>query len=157
MASVNRVIIIGYLGQDPETRYSPGGDAITNLSVATSEAWKDKNGEKQEHTEWWSVTLFGKIAEVASEYLRKGSLVYIEGRGRTETWEKGGEKKYRFKLIGDRMQMLGSKSDAKPAGEKPAETSAKDYAAASGGGKRPAPAKDKGQSGFEDLEDDIPF
>lgn len=107
MASVNRVIIIGYLGQDPETRYAPSGDAITNLSVATSETWKDKNGEKQEHTEWWSVTLFGKIAEVASEYLRKGSLVYIEGRGRTETWEKDGEKKYRFKLIGDRMQMLG--------------------------------------------------
>src|SRR6478735_197226 len=110
MASVNKVILIGNLGRDPETRYTTGGDAITNLNIATSEQWKDKNGEKQEKTEWHRVVLFGRQAEIAGEYLKKGRSVYIEGRLQTRKYtDKDGVEKYSTEIVGDRMQLLGSR------------------------------------------------
>ena len=110
MASVNKAIIIGSLGRDPEIRYMPNGDAICNLSVATSETWKDKSGEKQERTEWHRISMFGKLAEIAGQYLAKGSSVYLEGKLQTRKWtDKDGVDKYTTDIIADRMQMLGGK------------------------------------------------
>jgi len=110
MASVNKVILIGNLGRDPETRYMPDGGAITNISVATTDVWKDKQGEKQEKTEWHRVAFFGKLAEIAGEYLKKGSQVYVEGRLQTRKWQdKEGVDKYTTEIVADRMQMLGSR------------------------------------------------
>ncbi len=106
MASVNKVILIGNLGRDPEVRYMPDGGAITNVSIATTESWKDKNGEKQEKTEWHRVAFFGKLAEIAGEYLKKGSQVYVEGRLQTRKWQdKDGNDKYTTEIVADRMQM----------------------------------------------------
>jgi single-strand DNA-binding protein len=153
MASVNKVILIGNLGRDPEVRYMPSGDAVANISIATTETWKDKNGEKQEKTEWHRVAMFGKTAEVAGEYLKKGSQVYIEGRLETRKWtDKEGHERYTTEIRADRMQMLGSRSggsermappedDAPRAPATPAQKSA---------------GAPKGSS-LEDLEDDIPF
>ena len=108
MASVNKVILLGNLGRDPETRYTTGGDAVTNLNIATSEQWKDKNGEKQERTEWHRVVLFGRQAEVAGEYLKKGRSVYIEGRLQTRKYtDKDGVEKYSTEVVADRMQLIG--------------------------------------------------
>jgi len=108
MASVNKVILLGNLGRDPETRYTTGGDAVTNLRIATSEQWKDKSGEKQEKTEWHTVVLFGRQAEVAGEYLKKGRSVYIEGRLQTRKWtDKEGVEKYSTEIVADRMQLIG--------------------------------------------------
>src|SRR3954466_2173230 len=108
MASVNKVILLGNLGRDPETRYTTGGDAGTNLNIATSEQWKDKSGEKQERTEWHRVVLFGRQAEVAGEYLKKGRSVYIEGRLQTRKYtDKDGVEKYSTEIVGDRMQLIG--------------------------------------------------
>jgi single-strand DNA-binding protein len=146
MASVNKVILIGNLGGDPEVRYAPSGYAVATLSLATTEKWKDKNGEPMERAEWWKVTLFGKLGEIAGEYLRKGSTVYIEGRGRTETWEKDGAKHYRFTVVADRMQMLGGKPASDQQERAPRTAPPKEAA-------KPAP---KGDSGFDDLEE-IPF
>src|SRR5215203_4890533 len=113
MASVNKVILIGNLGRDPETRYTTGGDAVTNLNIATTEAWKDKGGEKQEKTEWHRVVLFGRQAEIAGEYLKKGRSVYIEGRLQTRKYtDKEGVEKYATEVVGDRMQLLGSGRDS---------------------------------------------
>ena len=113
MKGVNKVILVGTCGQDPETRYTPNGNAITNLSVATSESWTDKqSGQKVEKTEWHRVALFGKVAEIAGEYLRKGSQVYIEGKLQTREWEKDGIKRYTTEIIVDMrgtMQLLGGK------------------------------------------------
>src|SRR5215217_4913781 len=110
MASVNKVILIGNLGKDPETRYLPSGDAVTNISVATTDTWKDKSGEKQEHTEWHRVAFFGKTAEIAGEYLKKGSPVYVEGRIRTRKWQdKEGQDRYSTEIVADRMQLLGGR------------------------------------------------
>jgi len=110
MASVNKVILIGNLGRDPETRYMPHGGAVTNISVATTDVWKDKQGEKQEKTEWHRVAFFGKLAEIAGEYLKKGSQVYVEGRLQTRKWQdKEGVDKYTTEIVADRMQMLGSR------------------------------------------------
>lgn len=111
MASVNRVIIVGNLGRDPETRYSPGGDAITTISVATTETWKDKqSGEKKENTEWHRIVFYRKLAEVAGQYLKKGSQVYIEGKLQTRKWtDKDGVEKYSTEIIAETMQMLGAK------------------------------------------------
>src|ERR1041384_5291255 len=110
MASVNKVILLGNLGRDPETRYTTGGDAVTNLNIATSEQWKDKSGEKQERTEWPRVVLFGRQAEIAGEYLKKGRSVYIEGRLQTRKYtDKDGVEKYSTEIVGDRMQLLGSR------------------------------------------------
>ena len=108
MASVNKVILLGNLGRDPETRYTTGGDAVTNLNIATSEQWKDKSGEKQERTEWHRVVLFGRQAEIAGEYLKKGRSVYIEGRLQTRKYtDKDGVEKYSTEIVGDRMQLIG--------------------------------------------------
>lgn len=108
---VNKVILVGTLGRDPETKYTQGGVAITSVSVATNESWKDKNtGEKQERTEWHNVTFFGKLAEIAGQYLKKGGLVYVEGKLRTDEYEKDGIKRWSTKVVADQMQMLGGKS-----------------------------------------------
>src|SRR2546429_8551052 len=110
MASVNKVILIGNLGADPETRYLPSGDAVTNIRIATTDTWKDKSGEKQEHTEWHRIAFFGKLAEIAGEYLKKGSPVYVEGRIRTRKWQgKGGQGRYSTEIVADRRQLLGAR------------------------------------------------
>src|SRR3954453_22318431 len=111
MASVNKGILIGNLGRDPEVRYMPSGDAVANITIATTETWKDEGGEKQEQTEWHRVAMFGKTAEIAGEYLKKGSQVYIEGRLQTRKWtDKEGQERYTTEIRADRMQMLGSRS-----------------------------------------------
>jgi single-strand DNA-binding protein len=110
MASVNRVILIGNLGRDPEMRYVPSGDAVANFSVACTDSWKDKNGQKQERTEWVRISMFGKLAEIAGEYLKKGSSVYLEGRLQTRKWQdKEGNERQTTEVVADRMQMLGGK------------------------------------------------
>ncbi|UCH47552.1 MAG: single-stranded DNA-binding protein [Betaproteobacteria bacterium] len=149
MASVNKVILIGNLGRDPEVRYMPSGDAMANISLATTDKWRDKkSGEQQERTEWHRIVMFGKQAEIAGEYLKKGSPAYFEGRLQTRKWtDKEGQDRYTTEIVADRMQMLGSRSggsarampdDEAPASSRPAST------AAQGGG-------------IDDLEDDIPF
>ncbi|MCD6042593.1 MAG: ssb [Burkholderiales bacterium] len=156
MASVNKVILVGNLGRDPETRYMPDGAALTNVSVATSFQWNDKaSGEKKEETEWHRVVFRGKLAEVAGEYLKKGSQVYVEGRLRTRKWQdKEGQERYTTEIVADRMQMLGSRSGSgEPRGEMrgdapPAESRASEPKAAAA--KKPA-------GKFDDMEDDIPF
>ncbi len=150
MASVNKVILIGNLGRDPEMRYMPSGDAVANISLATTENWKDKNGEKQEKTEWHRVVMFGKVAEIAGEYLKKGSPAYFEGRIQTRKWtDKEGQERYSTEVVADRMQMLGSRSggSARPMPDE------EEAAPATG---KPAAAGQQG-GGFDDMEDDIPF
>ena len=150
MASVNKVILVGNLGRDPETRYTTGGEAVTNVSIATTDTWKDKAGEKQERTEWHRVAFFGKLAEIAGEYLKKGSQVYVEGRLQTRKWQdKEGQEKYTTEIIADRMQMLGSRAGG--GGGEPLPERER----AAGGGKPAgsAPAK----KNVDDLDDDIPF
>jgi single-strand DNA-binding protein len=166
MASVNKVILIGNLGRDPETRYTTGGDAVTNLRIATTETWKDKAGEKQEKTEWHTVVLFGRQAEIAGEYLKKGRSVYIEGRLQTRKYtDKEGVEKYSTEVVGDRMQLLGGRegggggSDADFAGGGSGSRSS------GGGGGGGAGGGGSGKSGGgaakkthpDDLDDDIPF
>ena len=151
MASVNKVILVGNLGRDPETRYMPDGAAITNASVATSFQWNDKaSGEKKEETEWHRVVFRQKLAEIAGEYLKKGSQVYIEGRLRTRKWQdKDGQEKYTTEIIAERMQMLGSRSGAgEPRGAPAIESKAAEPKGAAA--KKPA-------GKFDDMEDDIPF
>lgn len=162
MASVNKVILIGNLGRDPETRYAPSGDAICNVTIATSETWKDKNtGEKKEQTEWHRVVFFGRLAEIAAQYLRKGSPVYVEGRLQTRKWQdKDGQDRYTTEIRADEMKMLGSRQGA-------GEQSGRQYDA--GGYDAPAAARPAPQSqapkgpakasggGFGDFDDDIPF
>ena len=154
MASVNKVILIGNLGKDPETRYMPSGDAVTNITLATTESWKDKkSGDKQEHTEWHRVSFFGRSAEVAGEYLKKGSPVYVEGRIRTRKWQdKEGQDRYTTEIVADRMQLLGGRSGGGGGGGEGG--GAREPAAAGAGSK--APAKKSGGS-FDDMDDDIPF
>ena len=148
MASVNKVILIGNLGRDPEIRYLPSGDAIANLRVATTDTWKDKNGDKQEATEWHTVVFFGKQAEVCGQYLKKGSQIYVEGSLRTRKWQdKEGNDRYSTEVRGDRMQMLGSRGGGGATADYEAPP------AAAGGGSQAKPAG----GGFDDLDDDIPF
>lgn len=117
MKGVNKAIIIGHLGKDPETRFTPSGTAIASFSVATTESWKEKEtGEKKERTEWHRIEAFGKLAEICGEYLKKGSHVYIEGKLRTDEYEKDGIKRWSTKIIADQMQMLGGKGDNSGAG-----------------------------------------
>jgi single-strand DNA-binding protein len=150
MASVNKVILIGNLGADPETRYLPSGDAVTNIRIATTEAWKDKSGEKQEHTEWHRVAFFGRLAEIAGEYLKKGSPVYVEGRLQTRKWQdKEGQERYTTEIRADRMQLLGGRGGgSEPMGREPAPAAAESGA-----------AKPQGKKGgaFDEMDDDIPF
>ncbi len=154
MASVNKFIGIGNLGRDPETRYAADGGAVTNFSIACTESWKDKSsGEKKEKTEWVRIATFGKLAEIAGEYLKKGSQVYVEGRLQTREWEKDGVKRYTTEIIADRMQMLGGKApegNAAAPAKKPEPTDAELDAA-----RGRAMAKAGGK--FDDFEDDIPF
>jgi single-strand DNA-binding protein len=163
MASVNKVILLGNLGRDPETRYTTGGDAVTNLRIATSEQWKDKSGEKQERTEWHSVVLFGRQAEVAGEYLKKGRSVYIEGRLQTRKYtDKDGHEKYATEVVGDRMQLLGSREGGGGAGAGDVElNSAAPPARREGGAGGVARGGAGGAGGTkknaDDFDDDIPF
>lgn len=152
MASVNKVILIGNLGNDPDMRYLPSGDAVANLSVATTDKYKDKNGEQQEATEWHRVSFFGKTAEICGQYLKKGSSVYVEGSLRTRKWQdKDGNDRYTTEIRGDRMQMLGGRGSGGTADMDSAPR-------ASSAPSRSAPAKSAPAGGnFHDLEDDIPF
>lgn len=160
MASVNKVILIGNLGKDPDVRYMPSGDAITNITVATTDTWKDKSGEKQEKTEWHRVAFFGRLAEIAGEYLKKGSQVYVEGRLQTRKWQnKEGQDQYTTEIVANEMKMLGSRSgggnsfEVMEKGDQPAKATE----SPSGGGSRGNAAPPKSGGGFDDFEDDIPF
>ena len=150
MASVNKVIIVGNLGKDPETRFMPDGKAVCNFSVATTDKWTDKaTNEKKEATEWHRVSSFGRLAEICGEYLKKGSQVYVEGKLRTRKWQdKEGQDRYTTEIIADAMQMLGSRSGM--GGGEPREMRESPAA----GESRPA-NKPAGQ--FQDMDDDIPF
>jgi len=135
MASVNKVILVGNLGKDPETRYMPNGEAVTNITLATSESWKDKSGEKVEKTEWHRVTFYRKLAEIVGEYLKKGSSIYIEGRIETRKWtDKEGIERFTTEIIASEMKMLGSKSESP----------------------RQAPQTTP-KTAFDDMPDDLPF
>jgi single-strand DNA-binding protein len=156
MASVNKVIIVGNLGADPETRYLPSGEAVTNIRVATTDRWKDKaSGEMKEATEWHRISFFGRLAEVSGEYLKKGSQVYVEGQLRTRKWQdKDGQDRYSTDIRGDVMQMLGRREGG---GEARASEGGAPKAreARPGGDAKPAAKKPVGK--IEDMEDDIPF
>src|SRR5258706_2432298 len=157
MASVNKVIIVGNLGADPEVKYMPSGDAVTNIRVATTDKWKDKaSGEMKEATEWHRIVFFSRLAEIAGEYLKKGSQVYIEGSLRTRKYDKDGQTHYSTEIRGEVMQMLGRREGGgapreDTGGERGAERSAPKPAP---GGK---PAEKKPAGKFDDMEDDIPF
>jgi single-strand DNA-binding protein len=151
--SVNKVILVGRLGKDPETRYMTNGEAVTNATLATSENWKDKSGEKQEKTEWHNLVFYRRLAEVAGEYLRKGSQVYIEGKIQTRKWQdKEGKDRYTTEILVNEMQMLSSKS-----GGGNFDMTDKSSASSSAGeptASKPAPVK---SGGFDNFDDDIPF
>lgn len=155
---VNKVILVGTCGQDPETRYLPNGNAVTNLSLATSEQWTDKQtGQKVERTEWHRVSLFGKVAEIAGEYLRKGSQVYIEGKLQTREWEKDGIKRYTTEIIVDMqgtMQLLGGKADRSDSQGQPREQRPKQQSRPSQSPRQSAPQQ---QPSYDSFDDDIPF
>jgi single-strand DNA-binding protein len=154
---INKVILIGNLGADPETRAMPSGTTVANLRIATSESWRDKQtGEQQERTEWHRVALFGRLAEIAGEYLRKGSQVYIEGSLRTRKWQdKQGNERYSTEIVGNELQMLGGRGGGAGAGGAPGEGASRSsgpapsYAEESAGG--------GGASRSEEFDDDIPF
>jgi len=143
MSSLNKVTLIGRIGRDPETRYMSNGDAVTNATLATSETWKGKDGDKQEKTEWHNLTFYRKLAEIAGEYLKKGSLVYVEGKIETRKWtDKNGVEKYTTGIIVNEMKMLGSK----PSGS------------ADSGNDAPARSSQRNTgTGLDDMDDDIPF
>lgn len=156
MASVNKVILVGNLGADPETRYMPNGDPITNIRLATTFRWKDKqSGENKEETEWHRVVFRTRLAEIAGEYLKKGSPVYVEGRIRTRKWQdKDGQDRYTSEIMADNMQLLGSRSGA---GEpRPEREPAEATSGGGGGAAKPAAVK-KSPGGAGEMEDDIPF
>jgi single-strand DNA-binding protein len=149
---INKVILVGNLGADPETRYMPSGKAVTNIRIATSEGWTDKqSGDKQERTEWHSIVLFDKLGEIAAEYLRKGSQVYIEGSLRTRKWQdKQGGDRYTTEIVARDMQMLGGRSGASAGGHGGSE--ARPAAAPKSDDRASAPATEAGE-----FDDDIPF
>jgi len=164
MASVNKVILVGNLGRDPEVRYSPDGGAICNMSVATTSSWKDKaTGEKREETEWHRVVLYNRLAEIAGEYLKKGRSVYLEGRLKTRKWQDKdtGADRYSTEVVADQMQMLGGRDegDSAPPERQPQRAPAQrptsqrnEYAEQSGAGR---PQTSGGS--LADMDDDIPF
>ena len=166
MASVNKVILVGNLGADPETRYMPKGDAVTNVRLATTDSWKDKaSGEKKEITEWHRVVFYRRLAEIAGEYLRKGSSVYVEGRIRTRKWQdKDGQDRYTTEIEATEMQMLGQRGGGDGGGQQyggessaPAPRQQQRSAPARGApASKPAPPP-SGGGGFADMDDDIPF
>ena len=163
MASVNKVILIGNLGRDPEVRYAPSGSAICNVTIATSRNWKDKtSGERQEETEWHRVVFYDRLAEIAGEYLKKGKSVYVEGRLKTRKWtDKEGVEKYTTEIIAQEMTMLGGRDGGGAGGDDMGETGmSRSAPARSAPASRPAPASKpaaKSSTGFDDMEDDIPF
>ena len=168
---INKVILIGTLGRDPETRYMPSGGAVTNLSLATDESYKDRqSGQMVDRTEWHRIVGFNRLAEIMSEYLRKGSKVYIEGKLRTRQWEQDGIKKYTTEIVASEMQMLDSRNmSGGPAGGDSAMPAGDNYGAPSSppprsqpannppAQKSPATANDGFSGGFDDFDDDIPF
>ncbi|MHB8211210.1 MAG: single-stranded DNA-binding protein [Acidithiobacillus sp.] len=157
MAGVNKVILLGHLGRDPEMRYQPSGGAIANFSVATSETFKDKEGNKQERTEWHRVVLFGRTAEIAGEYLRKGSMAYVEGRLQTRKWtDKEGQERYTTEIVGDRLQLVGARGGS---GGGAASFDEEDQSRPSGGGSSAGGARknEMPPAPAEDFDDDIPF
>ena len=157
MASVNKVILVGNLGADPETRYMPNGDALANIRMATTESWKDKaTGEKKELTEWHRVVFRNKLAEIVAQYLKKGSAIYVEGRIRTRKWQdKEGQERYTTEIEAREMQMLGGRSGASSSGGE-AEYGGSMPSQGAGSGAPNKPAAQKAPS-FEDMDDDIPF
>ncbi|MCL9848795.1 single-stranded DNA-binding protein [Ralstonia solanacearum P673] len=178
MASVNKVIIVGNLGTDPETRYMPSGDAVTNIRVATTDRYKDKaSGEMKEATEWHRIAFFGRLAEIAGEYLKKGSQVYVEGRLKTRQWEKDGQKQYSTEIVAEQMQMLGGRQGMGGEGGGGGGYSRGESSGGGGygGGRAQGGGMSRGEgggggqqgggarrqqapsNGFEDMDDDIPF
>ena len=153
--SLNRVMLIGHLGKDPETRYMASGEAVANVSLATSESWKDKNGEKQERTEWHNLTFYRRLAEVVGEHLKKGALIYVEGKIQTRKWQtKEGQDRYTTEIIVDQMQMLGSKRTEEESvheaqtGEEPVHETPENAK---------QPPRSKPRASFDNFYDDIPF
>ena len=155
MASVNKVILVGNLGADPETRYMPNGDAVANIRMATTESWKDKaTGERREITEWHRVVFYRRLAEIVGQYLKKGSAVYIEGRIRTRKWtDKEGQERYTTEIEASEMQMLGGRGAPAASGGEAEYGGSMPSPAASSGGRAPA----KKMPDFHDMDDDIPF
>jgi single-strand DNA-binding protein len=151
--SVNKVILIGRLGKDPETRYMTSGEAVTNATLATSENWKDKSGEKQEKTEWHNLVFYRRLAEIAGEYLKKGSQIYVEGKLQTRKWQtKEGQDRYTTEIVVNEMTMLGGKSSGG------SFEVVENRPAASAGGSAPAKAAPAAaKSNFDNFDDDIPF
>ncbi len=149
MASVNKVILIGNLGKDPELRYTPGGSAVVNFPIATNEKWKDKDGNPQERTEWHNIVLWGRLAEIANDYLRKGSPVYIEGRLQTRNWDdRDGNKRYTTEIVGIQMQMLG-RAEAGGGGNRSGGQDAGDG--------RKTGSQSGGEKSGDHVDDDLPF
>ena len=164
MASVNKVILVGNLGRDPEVRYMPNGEAVANFSIATTDSWKDKSGQKQEKTEWHNIVMYRRLAEIAGEYLKKGRPVYVEGRLQTRKWEKDGVTRYTTEIVADQMQMLGGREGGSSGSYDDAaydmNQEPSQQAAPSQSAQRPAasaPAAGAGGSGFDNFDDDIPF
>jgi len=153
--SVNKVILIGRLGKDPETRYMTSGEAVTNATLATSETWKDKSGEKQEKTEWHNLVFYRRLAEIAGEYLKKGSQIYVEGKIQTRKWQtKEGQDRYTTEIIVNEMTMLGGKSSGSSSFE---VVESKPSASSSGSASAPAKPAPAAKSSFDNFDDDIPF
>ena len=148
---INKVILVGTLGADPDTRYTPSNAAVTNLSLATNESWKDKqSGEQKEKTEWHRIVMFNRLAEIASEYLRKGSQIYIEGKIQTRKWEdKEGKDRWTTEIVANEMQMLGGRSS----GGNPGGASGSEFSSSGSSAPAPAPSSDAS----DDFDDDIPF
>lgn len=170
MASVNKVILVGNLGRDPEVRYMPNGEAVCNFSIATTDNWKDKNGQRQERTEWHNIVMYRKLAEIAGEYLKKGRPVYLEGRLQTRKWQtKEGQDRYTTEIIADQMQMLGGRDGGGGGGgasydggedfnQDYSQSAPRQSSAPAPSQQRQAPAaKPAGGNNFDDFEDDIPF
>ena len=157
MPSVNKVILMGNLGRDPEVRFMPNGDAVCNFSIATTDSWKDKAGERQEKTEWHNIVMYRRLAEIAGEYLKKGRPVYLEGRLQTRKWQtKEGQDRYTTEIIADSMQMLGGRDGAPTQDSQPSsQPEAKDEFDQTPS--RDNQSESTGSSSFDEFEDDIPF
>jgi len=158
MPSVNKVILIGNLGRDPEVRFMPNGDAVCNFSIATTDSWKDKAGERQEKTEWHNIVMYRRLAEIAGEYLKKGRPVYLEGRLQTRKWQtKEGQDRYTTEVIADSMQMLGGRDgspvqESQPSSPQPEARDEFDQTPSSNN-----QSGSSNSSSFDEFEDDIPF
>ena len=154
--SVNKVILVGRLGRDPETRYMPNGDAITNFSLATDEQWRDRNGERQTRTEWHNVSLYGKLGEIANQYLRKGSQVFVEGKIQSRKYtDKDGIERMAYNIIGNEMKMLGNRNDGSDSGNNNAAPPTSNPPPAAP--RRQPPQQTPTTPPIDDIDDDIPF